>query len=155
MGLSGPVPGHVQEVSSTTCFNTQALKIESCTRPLQHQLADLEGKLQALWDLDTLGIKEGENSVYEKFKKSASFHNGCYCIHLPWKMPRLMLPENFDLSQKRLFNLLRRLCQTPHILAQYDLIIQVQICVGIVEVVDPLHEGPIGATHYTPHHAVM
>ena len=69
--------------------------------------------------------------------ESVSFNNGRYCVRLPWKSPRVLLPDNFDLSQKRLFNLRKRIRQTPHILTQYNEIIQEQIRRGIVEVVDP------------------
>ena len=87
--------------------------------------------------------------------ENVSFNNGRYCVRLPWKSPCVMLPDNFDLSQKRLFNLLKRLRQTPHILTQYDEIIQEQIRRGIVEVVDPSDIGSMGITHFLPHHAVI
>ena len=107
------------------------------------------------WDLDTLGIKKSDTSVYDNFIESVSFQDGRYCVRLPWKSPRVTLPDNFNLSQKRLFNLLKRLRQTPHILAQYDETIQEQIRRGIVEVVNSSDIRPIGTTHYLPHHAMI
>eukprot|EP00731_Ephydatia_muelleri_P025283 Em0017g366a len=84
-------------------------------------------------ELADSGIKEGEESVYEKFLEDASFRGGRYCVRLPWKSPRIMLPDNLELSQRRLFNLLKRLQQSPHILTQYDEIIQDQLRPGIVD----------------------
>ena len=136
-----------------TC--SHVLKVDTSINSVPHRLADLEKKLQAFWDLDTLGIVDGENSVYDKFVESVSFQDGRYCVSLPWKTPRPMLPDNFELSQRRLFNLLKRLRQTPHVLTQYDAVIREQIKSGIVEIVENPHDGPIGATHYIPHHAVI
>ena len=151
--LSGPVPGVIAE-SHVTCSNISHV-LTAQTHSSQQELVHLEKKLQAFWDLDTLGIKEGEESVYEKFLEDVSFRGGRYCVRLPWKSPRIMLPDNLELSQRRLFNLLKGLQQSPHILTRYDEIIRDQLRQGIVETIDPSDAGPIGATHYLPHHAVV
>lgn len=153
--LSGPVPGLTLEPAVTCLSTVHMMKVDASVCSSHQEIANLEGRLQAFWDLDTLGIKECETSVYDNFIESVSFHDGRYCVRLPWKSPRVMLPDNFDLSQKRLLNLLKRLRQTPHILAQYDEIIQEQIRRGTVEVVNPSDIGFIGTTHYLPHHAVI
>ena len=54
-----------------TC--SHVLKVDTSINSVPHRLADLEKKLQAFWDLDTLGIVDGENSVYDKFVESVSF----------------------------------------------------------------------------------
>ncbi|KAL5502091.1 hypothetical protein EMCRGX_G008809 [Ephydatia muelleri] len=151
--LSGPVPGVIAE-SQVTCSNISHV-LTMQTHSSQQELVHLEKKLQAFWDLDTLGIKEGEQSVFQKFVEDVSFRGGHYCVRLPWKFPRIMLPGNQELCQRRLYNLLRRLQQSPQILAQYNEIIQDQLRQGIVEIVDPSDAGSIGATHYLPHHAVI
>ena len=151
--LSGPVPGVVAESHMTCSSISHVLTVQ--THSSQQELVLLEKKLQAFWDLDTLGIKEGEESVYENFLEDVSFCGGRYCVRLPWKSPRIMLPDNLEISQRRLFNLLKRLQQSPHILTQYDEIIRDQLRQGIVETVDPSDAGHIGATHYLPHHAVI
>eukprot|EP00731_Ephydatia_muelleri_P007453 Em0003g1701a len=151
--LSGPVPGVIAE-SQVTCSNISHV-LTTQTHSSQQELVHLEKKLQVFWDLDTLGIKEGEQSVYQKFVEDVSFCGGRYCVRLPWKFPRIMLPDNQELCQRRLYNLLRRLQQSPQILAQYNEIIQDQLRQGIVEIVDPSDAGSIGATHYLPHHAVI
>eukprot|EP00731_Ephydatia_muelleri_P015789 Em0009g213a len=154
--LSGPVPGLTLEPAVTCLSTVHLMKVDaSVCSSLKEEIANLEGRLQAFWELDTLGIKESDTSVYDNLIESVSFQDSRYCVRLPWKSPRVTLPDNFDLSQKHLFNLLKRLRQTPHILAQYDETIQEQIRRGIVEVVNSSDIGPIGTTHYLPHHAVM
>lgn len=99
--LSGPVPGVIVAESHVTCSNVSHV-LTAETYSSQQELLHLEKTLQAFWDLDTLGIKEGEESVYEKFLEDVSFRNGRYCVQLPWKSPRIMLPDNLELSQRRL-----------------------------------------------------
>ena len=101
--------------------------------------ATLDDTLKKFWDLETIGIKTEESSVYEEFMQNIVFRDGRYCVHLPWKGYHPPLPDNFNLCQTRLFGLIRRLRQSPHILREYDNIIQDQISKGIVEIVeDPL-----------------
>eukprot|EP00731_Ephydatia_muelleri_P001937 Em0001g1937a len=149
--LSGPVPGFSQTTISNF-VSSLVLKV-GCTDQLD--LASLDKKLQAFWDLDTMGIREGEDCIYSRFTKNISLQDGRYCVHLPWKEPHPLLPDNYELSKGRLFNLLRRLRQSPDILNQYDAVIQDQIKSGIVEVVEAQDSGIVGRTHYIPHHAVI
>ena len=153
--LSGPVPGLNRDPSVACLTCTHVLKVDTSTNSVPYRLAGLERRLQTFWDLDTLGIVDGEDSVYDKFVESVSFQDGRYCVSLPWKTPCPMLPDHFELSQRRLFNLLKWLHQMPHVLTQYDAVIQEQIKSGVVEIVENPHDGPIGATHYIPHHAVI
>ncbi|KAL5472994.1 hypothetical protein EMCRGX_G027441 [Ephydatia muelleri] len=148
--LSGPVPGFSQTTISNF-VSSHVLKV-GCTDQLD--LASLDKKLQAFWDLDTMGIR-GEDCIYSRFTKNISLQDGRYCVHLPWKEPHPLLPDNYELSKDRLFNLLRRLRQSPDILNQYDAVIQDQIKCGIVEVVEAQDSGIVRRTHYIPHHAVI
>ena len=102
-----------------------------------------------------MGIMPEEDSVYSRFTKSVTLQQGRYCVRLPWKEPHPLLPDNFELSKGRLFNLLKRLQSTPDILSQYDAIIREQMKSGIVETVTSPGGGPIGRVHYLPHHAVV
>ena len=149
--LSGPVTGlRGSSTMSTLC--SHVLRVE-CTP--QHDLSDLDKKLQAFWELDSMGIMPEEDSVYSRFTKSVTLQQGRYCVRLPWKEPHPLLPDNFELSKGRLFNLLKRLQSTPDILSQYDAIIREQMKSGIVETVTSPGGGPIGRVHYLPHHAVV
>eukprot|EP00731_Ephydatia_muelleri_P027563 Em0019g436a len=118
--------------------------------------ATLDDTLKKFWDLEAIGTKAEESSVYEEFTQNVVFQDGRYSVHLPWKSYHPPLPDNFNLCQTRLFGLIKRLRQFPHILCEYDNIIQDQINKGIVEIVeDPWTSGKIGKLHYLPHHGVI
>ena len=56
------------------------------------------------WELDTLGIKEKEISVYEKFL-DIKFKNGRYEVRLPIKEGHPVLEDQYLSSLKRLHKL--------------------------------------------------
>lgn len=87
-----------------------AMKVDASACSSQQEIASVEGQLQAFCYLDTLGIKEDEGLVYDKFIESVSFQDGCYCVCLPWRLPRAMLSDNRQLPP----NLLKRRWQTSH-----------------------------------------
>lgn len=89
----------------------------------------LDKKLKEFWELDGLGIRQDEDSVYSPFVKDVKFQDGRFYVHLPWRETHPLLPDNFDLSKKRLFSLLKRLRQFPniYILNQYDATIRDQV----------------------------
>ncbi len=58
--------------------------------------------------------------IHQEFEQNILFKDGHYEVGLPWRKPRPILPDNHELSQKRLHSLLRRLRQSPAILQEYD-----------------------------------
>ena len=56
---------------SINLISTHSLKVGTQPTP-----RDLDDSLKKFWDLETLGIKEDECSVYEDFEKSISFKGG-------------------------------------------------------------------------------
>ena len=110
--LSGPVLGLTLEPTVTCLSTVHMMKVDVSVCSAEQEIANLENRLQAFWDPKTLGIKECETSVYDNFMESISFNNGCYCVRLPWKSPHVLLPDNFDLTQKCLFNLLKTTIQS-------------------------------------------
>ena len=97
----------------------------------------LDERLKMFWELETLGIKEDETSVYDNFINSIQLRDGRYCVKLPWKDPYCTLPSNYDLCQKRLH--VRRLKQNTRLLKEYDGVIREQLAKGIVEVGEICH----------------
>ena len=83
------------------------------------------------------------------------FHDGRYEVQLPWKTPKRDLPNNYDLSLKRLNGLLRQLKHEPDVLAEYDTVIKTQLHQGIVEPVEDQSSVDVPGVHYLPHHAVI
>ena len=141
--LSGLAPS---VESSCSFLTTHTLRVSSC------EDSSLDATLHAFWELESLGISNSNVSVHQKFQENILFKDGHYEVCLPWKEPRPILPDNYELSKRRLHSLLRRLNQTPDILHEYDSVIQRQLELGIVQWV-PV--GMVGQVHYLPHHAVV
>jgi len=110
--------------------------------------------LRSFWELESLGIHGQEDLAYGNFMNDVQLKNGRYEVSLPWREYHESLPDNYDLSLRRLQGLLRRLRQDPAILKEYNAIIQDQLSKGVVERADESHGTP-GKTHYLPHHAVI
>ena len=77
-------------------------------KPVDITNESLDGSLWRFWEV---GVRP--RSVYEEFKESITFKNDRYEVHLPWKWPHPILPDNFELSIRRLSNLPKRLNQDP------------------------------------------
>ena len=80
--------------------------------------------------------------------------DGRYKVSIPWKEFHEPLPDNYQLSLKRLQGLLCRLKQDPAILREYDSTIKDQLKKGITEAVQE-REPSAEREHYLPHHAVV
>ena len=151
--LSGPVPNVSGHEAALNLISAHALKVEAFT--FQCNDCSLDQRIKEFWDLETLGIRKNESSVYDTFMQTINFQAGRHCVRLPWKDSHPTLPDNLDLSQRRLYGLLRRLRQEPRILKEYDAIIKEQLEKGIVEVVDNPWNSTSEKVHYIPHHAVF
>ena len=148
--LSGPVcrgdPGSQQ---SSNLVETHVLKCATDEVPYE----GLQGELKKFWDLESLGIKTP--SIHEEFLEKLTYRGDHYQVNLPWKATHPPLPDNYELSQRRLSSLLSRLRKEPDILKEYDSVIKDQIERGIVEVVDKEAKPESDRIHYIPHHAVI
>ena len=149
--LSGPMTA-VDVTLPSTSLVTHVLRGSSECKGDNRKL---ERQLHAFWELESLGIADTECTLLEQFQNVIEFQDGQYRVSLPWKDPTSIISDNYQLSLKRLHNLLRiRLRQTPSILEQYNQIMQEQQKLGIVEAVQPDLEAD-GRIHYLPHHAVI
>ena len=148
--LSGPVENLPQEKLSSIQFSsTHVLRVDS-----RETEDTLQTDLQRLWDLDSVGIRDGD-TVHEAFEKNLSFEDSKYSVHLPWKKHHKLLPDNFENSVARLSSQLKRLRREPEILKEYDAIIRDQLQCGIIEKVDHTKCPDVGKVHYLPHHGVV
>ena len=114
----------------------------------------LERKLHSFWEIESLGIVEDESLVQTQFEDNVRFENGRYVVSLPWKETCIALPDNCELSLRRLSNLFKRLKRTPALLIKYDSVIKEQLELGVVV---PVGNDESGANrmHYMPHHVVV
>ena len=101
------------------------------------------------WQLDQL------LAIFKRELEKLTYRGDHYQVNLPWKATHPPLPDNYELSQRRLSSLLSRLRKEPDILKEYDSVIKDQIERGIVEVVDKEAKPESNRIHYIPHHAVI
>ena len=148
--LSGVAPVSREQLTSHSFLTTHVLRVDSTSPP-----ETLNEILHSFWKLESLGIVDPEATVLDEFSQTVCFHNGRYQVSLPWKDSHPPLPDNFDLSNKRLQSLLRRLKQDPSIMHEYDSIIKAQLQQGIVEKVEKPESGASTQVHYLPHHAIV
>ena len=146
--LSGPAETTGQRKSTVSLVTTHTLRADGITTQ------ELDNTLQSFWQLESLGIQEPSNSVSDQFASTIHMEGGRYEVSLPWRECHDPLPDNYDLSRRRLYGLVRRLKQTPVILREYDAILHEQLDKGIIERVEDSSETP-GMIHYWPHHAVI
>ena len=149
--LSGPVSLLAQEQAVAGLVVTHTLRVDS---QLQEE-ETLDSRLKSFWELESLGIIDPDRSVHDEFGDTICFKDGRYEVALPWKDPHPTLPDNYQLSLKRLQGLLRRLQHDQGVLQEYNAIIQNQIQQGIVEVVEHHDHSENEKIHYLPHHAVI
>ena len=55
--------------------------------------------------MELIGIIDSENIIQNQFEENVSFVNGRYVLSLPWKESELSLPENYEISLRRLNSL--------------------------------------------------
>ena len=96
----------------------------ACTTELKR---DLDEQLKKFWDLETLGIVEGESVVHRKFIQQIHFNGEQYNVALPWKNRYGQLPDNLQLCHRCLDGLMKRLPQNPTLLERYDAVIREQL----------------------------
>ena len=148
--LSGPsVCSRFTRSCTVNLSSTHVLKIEST------HMSDMKDDLQKFWDLETLGIKEHETSVYDKFSNDITFTGERYQVKLPFKDNHPMLPDNYTVALRRLTTTIKKLKNQPEILKQYDDVIREQLQSGVVEKVPQDQIPQPGDVHYLPHRTVV
>ena len=79
--LSGAVSSTTEQNRPVRLSTSHAMHIS--TTHLSDSPPHLSNLLKAFWDLESLGIKQEEPSVYGNFKKTFMFKNGHYEMNLP------------------------------------------------------------------------
>ena len=150
--LSGPVNTKMNRASTMNLTTTHVLRIETRVQERPNNLSD---QLKDFWELESIGIKPEEESVFDKFLKETKFNGERYEVKLPWKEDHRLLPDNYMLSCYRLKSLLKRLKVNANVLKEYDNVIREQLNLGIIEDVTYSNPKPLGKVHYLPHRAVV
>ena len=76
----------------------------------------LNKEIHRFKNLDAIGISPNESSVYEKFENNIKFKDNHYSVNLPTKDYHPLLPDNYELSLKRLHQLRERLVKDEMVL---------------------------------------
>lgn len=113
----------------------------SRSRTVIEERNSLAGEIKHFWDLETLGIKPDQPSVYEKFIKDITHNEERYEVNLPFKESHPLLPDNYQLSKLRLESLVWWLKSNLEFLKHYDEVIQEQLEKNIIEPVN-MEEQP-------------
>ena len=148
--VSGPIACDNRNGDITTNM-THVMKIEC----LENDDAILKNELKSYWDLDTVGIRDDEISVYEQFLEDVEFKNGRYEVRLPIKEGHPVIEDNYRLALNRLMRLRNRLTEKPEIMKEYNEVIRDQLENGIIEIVDENKDVDIGGVTYLPHREVV
>ncbi|GFX46393.1 integrase catalytic domain-containing protein [Trichonephila clavipes] len=114
--------------------------------------------LFTLWDLEMLGIRDTiEQNLREEKEKAVMSHfletvrqkeDGRYEIHMPWKVDRAFLTDNYELCLKRLESTTRKL-EKIGFREKYHEVFREWLAEGVIEEI-PGKELPV-RTHYLPH----
>ena len=85
----------------------------------------IDESLDKFWVIESTGkVSDSENICLEKLIRETSnniTHTGeRYETPLPWKSNHMKLPDNYQICEKKLFALLRRLQNSPKLLKEYD-----------------------------------
>ena len=156
--LSGPMlpSGKRSSECSVNLNPTHVLRVDTSTVNINEAELSPEGlQLSKFWDLETLGIRSDEKSVYDTFTEEVKFDGERYEAKLPFKEYHPPLPDNYSTSERRLESLLKRLQGKPDVLKEYDNVIKQQVEEGITEKVHESKPMSVGAVHYLPHREVI
>lgn len=148
--LSGPTNTPIGVRADSCTLTTYLLRVDS--QPPGIQTTQLNEQLRAFWELESLGIVEEEKALYDEFASTIRFQEGRYKVPLPWKEFHEPLGDNYQLCERRLKGLLKRLRHEPEMLRLYNSTIQDQLRKGIIEPVPVVSNGIV---HYLPHHGVV
>ena len=143
--VSGPLE------SSQSTMREQAVSVNLVGRD-SIIVEKLEEDVQALWELETSGITEGDR-VYKEFVDNIMFNGNRYSVKLSWKEGRDVLDSysNYDLSLSRMIGHVKKLREEPEVLREYDSVIKEQLASGVIERVS----GKTNRAHCIPHLAII
>ncbi|KAG8195502.1 hypothetical protein JTE90_010804 [Oedothorax gibbosus] len=104
---------------------------------------NLNLELKKLWELDNLFISnEGDSSllnseveVLRDFENNLKYDNERYEVGLPFK-GEVDLPDNFEVSERRLNSLVSRFRRDPVLYENYKSVFEEQLMSGVIEEVD-------------------
>ena len=131
--LSGPFKNktNINEINISLILLTHVMRV-TCKNNEDQFL----NNLNKFWNLDSIGIKDNEQSVYENFECDIKFKNQRYVVKLSVKENHPLLPDNYNITLKCLDKLKLRLDQNEDLSRSCNAVFQEQIKLDIIEEVN-------------------
>jgi len=125
---------------------------EESTGVLLQRLFDLD----AAHPLDRAGSEDPDPALTHFQQTMCRLDTGQYQLRLPFKYNRPLIPSNFEIAKKQVFNRINKL-KSEGLLEKYDEQIQNYIRDGQVEIVPPEERDSLGygEVHYLTHRGVV
>ena len=136
--------------NSAHCFETHTMHAEN-----EEGIKDVKGTLERFWKVESVS-EVSDECVIHRFEKSI-YHNGeRYVTNLPFRPDHDTLPDNYEVSENRLFSLMRRFTKDDKLYKDYNEIFYDYEKQNIIEKV-PFDEiaKKFGTVYYIPHHPVV
>lgn len=119
----------------------------------------VDKQLEKFFDLESIGIRDDpncydEDKALELFNKTVCFKDSRYIVSLPWKKNREQLENNFDVAEKRIRSLSRRMQHDKTLYFKYREILNEYLDQDIIEKVSNTTNTVNNTVYYLPHHAV-
>lgn len=152
--LSGPCSkSETTESATNVVISMHSMKI--CNEVITEKMK-LSETMNKFWDLEALGIKPGEQSVYEKFTEDIKCVNGRYEVKLPFKEHHDILHDNYNLAKTRLKGQWNKFKNNHSLFDRYNSIFQEQLSLGIIErVASENNTEKPSSVHYLRHRPVV
>ena len=114
--LSGVVGERKNETHVNFISQAHVFKIAN-----ERSLKNLDENVKKFWDLESIGIKENEKSMYQELSDEICINKeGRYEVNLPFKISHPVLPDNFEQCKKRFESKFNQLKNDPELLSKYD-----------------------------------
>ena len=147
--LSGPLK-HEEIIDKDTAVSAHNMIVVLDEKEEEKKL---NVQVEKFWDLDTLGIKNNEISVYDKCIEEIRLVNNRYEVRYPFKEDHPIIEDNYMLALDRLMRLKKKLNRSPNIMMKYDEIIKKYLNDGILELAE--NDPEVGQVTYLPHRCVI
>ena len=141
--IYGALPFGTSFTSETTCQRVVISKvgIGNCEVDARNVVVPLEPKVEQLWELEAIGIKEenyspDERNALQIFGDSIQYCDNQYWVKFPWKILATMLPTNYRMAVGQYNSLRKHLKGNLVKMQQYGKVFRDYLSQGFIERVD-------------------
>jgi len=119
---------------------------------------ELNNLIRRFWDVEEFSstelVKPEDKIANATVTESLTFADGHYCIGMPWKDNKPVLPDNYTMALRRLQNTEKRLQTSSQLGKDYDEVIQSYVKRGYIRKVSPEEKAP-DEVWYLPHFPIL